>query len=203
MTRKLLAVAALFSLACSGADLTAPSEMAELSAGAPQATRGTPKMVPINGTVYGWSFPLGNGTAVGCPVSYNRTGLELAGEISHLGHSTLSSVHCNRTLSANPLTIDALGSGAMTAANGDQLAFTYTLTSATIVSTTPPTVDFSIAVTFDGGTGRFGGAIGQAELACRRTPIDPANPPPAHVPPFVNVYDCSLAGLISSVGSSK
>ena len=186
--------------ACSGADFTKPSAVNQSDA--IQVKPGV-QLVPIKAGVYGYSFPMGNGVAVGCPVSYNRTGIDLSGDVSHLGATTLSTQHCNRTLSANPLVVDVSGGGAMTAANGDALAFTYVVTSAALVGPSEPTgVDFNIALTFTGGTGRFEGASGSGTLLCRRT-TPPAGTLPAHTPAYTNIYDCALDGEVSTVGSSK
>jgi hypothetical protein len=205
----LLSMAAtVFSVACSGGQPTGPSpvtglsQASTLSSGSSGGTAGGgTQMVPITGQLTGYSFPLGNGVAVGCPANYNRTGLELSGDVSHLGASTFAAQHCNRTLSANPLVVDTSGGGSIAAANGDELSMTYVGTSAAFV-VFPTVVHFELAATINGGTGRFAGATGSSTISCVRTTPDPATLPP-HTPAYANAYECSFSGQVSSVGSSK
>jgi hypothetical protein len=137
----------------------------------------------------------------GCVTPLNRrTGLDLAGTVSHLGQTSLAMEHCNS--SAGP----AAGGGTMIAANGDQVWLSYTVAAAGIsVLKAPPLpviVRFEAPFVVTGGTGRFTDATGSGTFVCiRTTPVSTADFP-AHTPAYTNYYDCSLEGLISTVGSA-
>jgi hypothetical protein len=93
--------------------------------------------------------------AEACPQFGMRTVVEvIEGNARHLGHVSLSSVHCSA--------IGPIGPGTMTlvAANGDEVHLTYT------GFAPPPAADFDVDVdaTIVGGTGRFDGATGHAEM---------------------------------------
>jgi hypothetical protein len=197
-----LAAAATLAAGC--------SDTSTLPTATPAADRGSVRMVPIRGIIHGYSYPIvPNSDCSGSYAGWNETGLDLAGRVSHLGRTTWSSEHCNKTVSLSPLIVDAASlSATMTAANGDQVRFSYALggpgTSTVAVGGPRKEVDFTLTVAFTGGSGRFAGARGTGTFTCdRTTPIAGDPPLPAHTPAYANVYACTLDGMISRVRSSE
>lgn len=188
-----LAVAALLASGCS--DPTDPS--LSLEAGKDGGTLVSLKAERLIGYSY-------NITPVPseCVTPLNRrTGLDLAGTVSHLGWASVAMEHCNST--AGP----AAGGGTITAANGDQVWLSYTVAASGITLLKPPPlpviVRFEAPFVVAGGTGRFAAAIGSGTFVCvRTTPVSTADFP-AHTPAYSNYYDCSLDGVISTVGGDK
>jgi len=192
-----LALTALLATACS--DATQPTDD-------PSFRKDGVKMVPFNApALEGYSYSLGFNVAP-CTVSphRNRTGLDLWGDVSHMGRSAMSASHCN---ASSGVTIGGIGT--ITGANGDEVWLTYTVPGSgiTILSPNPPSLplvaQFLVPATIVGGTGRFANATGSATMTCvRTTPVSTAGFP-VHVPAYTNHYACSMVGEISSVGSSQ
>jgi hypothetical protein len=118
-----------------------------------------------------------------------RTGAftgDATGISSHLGDLTV------RVEGAGRVTPDGTfaGSGTVTitAANGDQLTGTFTLTTTDLFAGGGTT---TVIVTITGGTGRFADATGTLTIVCRAGP-------PSHIGALLVIEgDCTMTGRIS------
>jgi len=138
------------------------------------------QMVPFHTTSYSFRT-----TAVAsssdCNAGERRVYLEGEGTATHLGRYTAALSFCS-----SPSGALYNGRGAFEAANGDLLHFIFHGTAAFVA---PNSLPFTSYATFDGGTGRFEGASGEAVVT-------------GTVNTTTGAGDGSWDGVISSVGSS-
>jgi hypothetical protein len=154
-------------------------------------------IVEVKGAVIGYSFGI-TPAPVECTAPLTRrTGIQMAGEVSNMGWTVVAMEHCN---SAS----DAIGTGTLTAATGEQVRLAYTQDASGVTILKPPPlpmiVQFEVPFIVTGGTGRFASAGGDGVVVCvRTTPLSSAGFP-AHVPAYTNHYECSVYGLVTNVG---
>lgn len=154
--------------------------------------------VPLVGDLIGYSYAIAPATPCVAPRP-NRTGIDLAGEMSHLGRTLIAMEHCNSSSSA-------VGTATLTSANGDEVWLSYTQDASGVTILDPPplpiVVRFIVPFVVTGGTGRFSNARGEGSATCVRTsPVSTAGFP-VHTPAYANYYECEFDGMISTVGQS-
>lgn len=132
-----------------------------------------------------------------------RTGLDLTAGASNQEWASVVAEHCNSAAGA------ALGAGRLIAGGrttvwDDEVWLSYTVATSgiTVISTSPLTVRFEAPFHVTGGSGRFTNASGEGTLTCVRTTPVSAATLPGHTPAYSNYYECSLDGMISTVGQS-
>lgn len=176
-----LSVVFLFAAVIAGCDRTGPTvagpDIDLLTSRSPAS-----HMVPFKTNRYSFQI-IGAAVEPGCN-AIGETRLSLSGEgtATHLGRFTVAFSFCSRP----DLTL-ADGRGTFVAANGDLLHFTFDGTSSFVP---PGSVNFTSFATFNGGTGRFERASGEAVVT-------------GTVDVNTGRGIGRWAGMISSVGSSK
>lgn len=114
-----------------------------------------------------------------CPASTRATISSVAGTLSHLGLSSVSSQHCY--VGYNPDgSLRFVGTAVVTAANGDEMHLNYSGNMLGIGAAPPPGAVFTGSGTtvVTGGTGRFQDASGDGELGVEVTFSGPTTPSP-------------------------
>jgi hypothetical protein len=157
------------------------------------------QLVPFNGSM------AGTAAGVNAPdlpvVCVRRIDFAAAGNLTHLGLSTMVGANCNtvtRIEFPTAYVSASDGKAIIEAANGDLLYFDYTGTFASNLNCTALNeLDFALIIT--GGTGRFEGASGTASVTGTQIP---GSCPADHHPPRLS-FDLMFDGEISSVGSLK
>lgn len=153
-----LACLALLGLAaCDGGGALLPADLAD-----PVQARSTaPPPRPLKGQLTGISMLSPEGRCEGVAGYPLTATLELTGTLSHLGRVMWTSTDCTSIAGFPEITfID--GTGVITAANGDELYFTYAgsaLVGPNLVA------KFTGEATIAGGTGRFSNASGTFDLS--------------------------------------
>jgi hypothetical protein len=133
------------------------------------------------------------GPSASCPQGTLLVVLDGSGTATHVGRYTITNSHC-LDLATGAFTN---GTFVKTAANGDQLYGTYSGLGTVIVAPAP-VGRFQIAgtLTFTGGTGRFAGVSGTAEMSGVQT-TDFSQPD------FPTDVILRMKGRISTVGSAR
>ncbi len=160
------------------------------------------QLVPFNGSMAGTTA--GSNAPdlpVVCTSPASRIDFAAAGNLTHLGLSTMVGANCNTVTGVQFPTayVSASdGQAIIEAANGDLLYLDYTGTfTSNLNCTAPNQLEFAGIIT--GGTGRFEGAGGTASATGTQVP---GSCPADHDPPRLS-FDLMLDGEISSVGSLK
>lgn len=191
----------LILAACGGQDpVSTFTANGMADAGAPSLSHGPAgKVVPFSGSLVG--SPDATIPRLTCPVGQSATTpLRLTGDISHLGASSITVAACNRVtgLITNGVTVSQTGNGVITAANGDEIFYTYT-GAARITTNCSFLNNGAYDMVITGGTGRFEGGSGTAVIAFTQV----ASSCPSTSDPARGYTEVTVTGDLSTVGSNK
>jgi hypothetical protein len=175
-----LLCALIAGVGCSSDLMTGPEEPL------PALAKNTVKMVPLKGS-YTWEVvPSPDPTQC-----FMHTVLQGSGQGTHVGHFDIQQSHCFAYPPSLPTLETVDGHATITAANGDQLEFTYEGDFTHLFGPEGPiAVHIEGEIEVVGGTGRFEGATGSGTYL-------------GSAPYPVTAGSMTFEGVISSVGSIK